>query len=169
MWKLKHEGVDLANSHSIYPTITTVNASSIATGHYPGDTGNFGNALYSGYPSAITGNAPIAVMENDASFAELNDHFGGNYLNEESLLAAARKACLATAAIGKGGAVPIQDVTQRDGKGTIVIDDTVGLPGGIPLSPEIAEVINAALLRRARALVKGVKVDLDAPLHPGDE
>jgi type I phosphodiesterase/nucleotide pyrophosphatase len=144
MWKLKHEGVDLANSHSIYPTITTVNASAIATGHYPGDTGNFGNAIYSGYPSAITGNAPIAVMENDASFAELNDHFGGNYLNEESLLAAVRKAGLATAAIGKVGAVPIQDVTQRDGKGTIVIDDTLGLPGGIPLSPEIAEAIKAA-------------------------
>lgn len=144
MWKLKHEGVDLANSHSVYPTITTVNASAIATGHYPGDTGNFGNAIYSGYPSAITGNAPIAVMENDASFGELNDHFGGNYLNEESLLAAARMAGLATAAIGKVGAVPIQDVTQRDGKGTIVIDDTVGLPGGIPLSPEIAEAIKAA-------------------------
>jgi antitoxin PrlF len=29
--------------------------------------------------------------------------------------------------------------------------------------------INAALLRRARALVKGVKVDLDAPLQPEDE
>jgi arylsulfatase A-like enzyme len=144
MWKLKHEGVDLANSHAVYPTITTVNASAIATGHYPGDTGNFGNAIYSGYPSAITGNAPIAVMENDASFGELNDHFGGNYLNEESLLAAARMAGLATAAIGKVGAAPIQDVTQRDGKGTIVIDDSVGQPGGIPLSPDIAEAIKAA-------------------------
>jgi len=144
MWRLKRDGVDFANSHSVYPTITTVNASAIATGHYPGDTGNFGNAIYSGYPSPVTGNAPIAVMENDTSLGELDDHFGGNYLNEESLLAAARKAGFATAAIGKVGPTSIQDVTQRDGKGTIVIDDAIGTPAGLPVSPDIAEAIKAA-------------------------
>src|SRR5665213_4074043 len=65
MWKVKTGGVDFINSHSVYPTITTVNASAIATGHYIGDTGNFGNAIYSGFSSAETGNAPIATMEND--------------------------------------------------------------------------------------------------------
>ncbi|HYS45820.1 MAG TPA: alkaline phosphatase family protein, partial [Rhizomicrobium sp.] len=34
MAKLKTEGVDFTNSHSLFPTITTVNASAIATGHY---------------------------------------------------------------------------------------------------------------------------------------
>jgi len=33
MYKLKTEGVDFTNSHSLFPTITTVNASAIATGH----------------------------------------------------------------------------------------------------------------------------------------
>ena len=37
------EGVDFRNSHSLYPTVTTPNASAIATGHYIGDTGDFGN------------------------------------------------------------------------------------------------------------------------------
>ena len=45
MFKLKSEGVDFTNSHSLFPTVTTVNASAIATGHYIGDTGDFGNAI----------------------------------------------------------------------------------------------------------------------------
>src|SRR3569832_315441 len=49
-YKLKSEGVDFTNSHSLFPTITTVNASAIATGHYIGDTGDFGNTLYTGTP-----------------------------------------------------------------------------------------------------------------------
>ncbi|MFO1465287.1 MAG: type II toxin-antitoxin system PrlF family antitoxin [Steroidobacteraceae bacterium] len=35
--------------------------------------------------------------------------------------------------------------------------------------PEQIRGINPALLRRARSLVKGVKIDLDAPLQPEDE
>ena len=38
LWHIKTQGVDFANSHALYPTITTVNASAIATGHYIGDT-----------------------------------------------------------------------------------------------------------------------------------
>src|ERR1700744_2048453 len=50
MFRVKSEGVDFTNSHSLFPTVTTVNASAIATGHYIGDTGDFGNALYVGMP-----------------------------------------------------------------------------------------------------------------------
>src|SRR6201999_3111869 len=50
MFRLKSEGVDFPNSHSLFPTVTTVNASAIATGHYIGDTGDFGNTLYVGAP-----------------------------------------------------------------------------------------------------------------------
>lgn len=144
LWQAKSRGVDFTDSHALYPTITTVNASAIATGHYIGDTGNFGNTLYSGFPAPETGGAPIAIMESDPMLGEMNDHFGGNYLNETSLLAAARKAGFATAAIGKVGPTSIQDVTQRGGNGTIVIDDALGTPAGIALAPEIADAIKAA-------------------------
>src|SRR5215475_8704981 len=86
--KLRHDGVDFTNSHSLYPTVTTVNASAIATGHYIGDTGNFGNAIYSGFNSPATGNSPVAQFEDDSMLGEMNAHFGGNYLNETSLIAA---------------------------------------------------------------------------------
>ncbi len=142
LWAVKSKGVDFTNSHSLYPTITTVNASAIATGHYIGDTGNFGNVMYSGFDSFVT-KAPIAAMESDVTLGEMNAHFGGNYLNETSLLAAARQAGYATAVMGKIGPTAIQDVTQRDGNGTIVIDDALNTPPGLPLPADIAAAIKA--------------------------
>src|SRR5690348_8914237 len=53
LFKLKSEGVDFTNSHSLFPTITMVNGSAIATGHYIGDTGNFGNTLHTGMPMQV--------------------------------------------------------------------------------------------------------------------
>ncbi|HJW41976.1 MAG TPA: alkaline phosphatase family protein, partial [Rhizomicrobium sp.] len=40
--RIRREGVDFVNSHAMYPTVTTANASAIATGHYLGDTGDYG-------------------------------------------------------------------------------------------------------------------------------
>jgi hypothetical protein len=136
--------VDFTNSHSLYPTITTVNASAIATGHYIGDTGNFGNTLYTGYPVTGTNGAPITFQEDDVLLGDLAAHYNGNYLNETSFIAAAREAGYATAAMGKVGPTAIQDITQRDGKGTIVIDDAMNTPKGITVAPEINDAIKAA-------------------------
>ncbi|MGN6149811.1 MAG: alkaline phosphatase family protein [Rhizomicrobium sp.] len=144
LWKLKSEGVDFTNSHSLYPTITTVNASAIATGHYIGDTGNFGNTLYTGYPVTGANGAPITFQEDDVLLGDLAAHYNGNYLNETSLIAAARQAGYATAVMGKVGPTAIQDITQRDGKGTIVIDDAMNTPKGITVAPEINDAIKAA-------------------------
>jgi len=143
LWRIKTQGVDFTNSHALYPTITTVNASAIATGHYIGDTGNFGNALFSGFDSTLT-KAPIAALEDDGVLGEMNAHFGGNYLNETSLLAAAREAGYATAVVGKVGPTAIQDVTQRDGTGTIVIDDAFNTPKGLTVTSDILNAIKAA-------------------------
>ena len=140
LWRIKKQGVDFANSHALYPTITTVNASAIATGHYIGDTGNFGNALYAGF-----GAPPMVVgMEDDQALGAMNEHFSGNYLHETSLIAAAREAGFATAIVGKVGPTAIQDITQRDGTGTIVIDDAIGTPKGIAVAADIDAAIKAA-------------------------
>src|SRR3569832_53715 len=82
LWKLKSEGVDFINSHALYPTITTVNASAIATGHGIGDTGNFANTLYLGQPMTSLKGSPLGFLENDTVLADVNQKFGGNYLNE---------------------------------------------------------------------------------------
>src|SRR3984957_3101450 len=50
MAEVRDKGVDFRNSHSLFPTFTTANASAMATGHYLGDTGDFSNTIYTGYP-----------------------------------------------------------------------------------------------------------------------
>jgi predicted AlkP superfamily pyrophosphatase or phosphodiesterase len=46
LWKLRHDGVDFVNSHSVFPTVTRVNAAAIATGTHPGRNGMVGNSIY---------------------------------------------------------------------------------------------------------------------------
>jgi arylsulfatase A-like enzyme len=46
LWKLAHEGVTFRNHHSVYPTLTNVNATALATGVYPNRSGPIGNYEY---------------------------------------------------------------------------------------------------------------------------
>jgi arylsulfatase A-like enzyme len=150
---LREQGVSFVNSHSLFPTFTTPNASAIATGHYLGDTGDFGNALYTGYRLFDSGNfahpaaSSVPFIENDAVLGDLDDHFEGNYLGEDTLLALARAHGYSTAAIGKLGPVAIQDITQLMPQQqhfsvpqTIIIDDATGAD-----APPLADDTLAAL------------------------
>ncbi len=134
MFKLKSEGVDFTNSHSLFPTVTTVNASAIATGHYIGDTGDFGNAIYTGMPMISMNGAPIAALENDTVLAEMNQKFGGNYLDEDTLIARARAPRLQHRGDRQAGAGAHPGFHRRaDGSQTLIIDDNTGHEGGFGL------------------------------------
>jgi arylsulfatase A-like enzyme len=134
MARLKREGVDFTNSHSLYPTVTTVNASAIATGHGIGDTGDFGNTLYVGQPMISLKGSPLGFLENDTVLDEMNQKFSGNYLGETTLIAAARAKGWQTAIIGKEGPARIQDSTASgDGNQTLIVDDSTGHEGGMGL------------------------------------
>ena len=79
--------------------------------------------------------SPVGFLENDTVLAEMNQHFGGNYLNETTLIAAARAKGWQTAIIGKEGPARIQDSTAAaDGSQTLIIDDSTGHDGGIGLA-----------------------------------
>ncbi|HZZ67800.1 MAG TPA: alkaline phosphatase family protein [Phenylobacterium sp.] len=149
---VRRDGVDFANSHSLYPTVTTPNSSAIATGHLLGDTGDFGNTIFVNQPFPPPAGTAIAGIEDDDMQALMNRRYAGDYLGEVTLLQAARAKGYATAAIGKHGPTAIQDVTSRDGRGTIEIDDdSNGGDGGhgIPLDPQVAAAIKAAGLEAA--------------------
>ncbi len=92
--KVRANGVDFANSHSVFPTFTTANASVIATGHGLGDTGDYSNVIWPGLwlsqPDVAAVNGTIApFLENDELLADMNSAFSGNYLGERTLLSMA--------------------------------------------------------------------------------
>ncbi len=144
LFGIKQNGVNFANSHSLFPTFTTPNASAIATGHYLGDTGDFSNTVYAGYPVINANGSVTPFIENDPILADINANSNladpdtgfnkNNFLTEESLLAYARSQGYATAAIGKLGPVVIQDPTQDVRTGgtttanitpkTVILDDS---------------------------------------------
>src|ERR1700753_1019825 len=79
--QLRAQGVNFANSHSLFPTFTTANASAFASGHHLGDTGDFSNTLYAGFAVKSSGGTLTPFLESDPVLREVNAHFEGNYLN----------------------------------------------------------------------------------------
>jgi Type I phosphodiesterase / nucleotide pyrophosphatase len=151
---VRKQGVFFANSHSLFPTFTTPNASALATGHYLGDTGDFSNTVYTGYPLSMLGETQTPFLENNRVLANINEHFGGNYLHEETLLAYAAAHGFNTAAIGKLGPTLIQDAGEAKLVNgfipvpkTVIIDDSTGKPGGVPLDPRVAQALVDAHLQ----------------------
>jgi arylsulfatase A-like enzyme len=157
LWRVRTQGVNFVNSHALFPTLTMPNAAAIATGHYIGDTGQFGNTLFVGYPAYDTGNfgrSPGSLtpgVEDNAALGDLNDHFGGNYLREASLVAFARSYGYNTAAVGKVGPAALQDVSELEPERgafretmTVILDGTTGSPGSVPLRPDTVAMLKAA-------------------------
>ena len=143
MAEVRDKGVHFKNSHSLFPTFTMANSSAMSTGHYLGDTGTFSNTIYTGYSSAPAGDTVVPFIENDAVLADVDDHFKGDYLNEETILKMARDKGFSTAAIGKVGPTLLFDHTDR-GRKTIVIDDATGGKNGVPLSDEMKDALTKA-------------------------
>ena len=79
---VRRQGVYFAQSHSLFPTVTTANASAIATGHQLGDTGDYGQHLYAGERMALACGLGMTALtlEDDESLALVNARYGGNYL-----------------------------------------------------------------------------------------
>jgi len=146
MAAIAREGVSLRNSHALFPTFTTANASAMATGHMLGDTGDFSNTIYAGFEVPGAGGSLTPFLESDPILADVDEHFSGNYLDEDTILQLARANGYSTASIGKIGPALIFDHTERTGTQTIVVDDATGSGRGIPLSAEVAERLKAANL-----------------------
>jgi hypothetical protein len=147
MAEVRDKGVNFRNSHSLFPTFTTANASAMATGHYLGDTGDFSNTIYTGYPVGPADGTVTPFLEVDPVILDADEHFGGDYLNEETVLKMARGQGYSTAALGKLGPTLIFDHTDKigaDGLHSIVIDDATGGKGGMPLSQEMQAALTKA-------------------------
>ena len=131
MARVRAEGIDFRNSHSLFPTITTANASAIATGHILATPVTSAIRFTSAFPSRVRKVSSRPSSRTTFVLAELNRHMGGNFLAEKSLMAALREKGYATAVFGKVGPVGIQDITQLDGLTTVFFDDDTGKKNGI--------------------------------------
>ncbi len=149
MAEVRDKGVNFKNSHSLFPTFTTANASAMATGHYLGDTGDFSNTIYTGYAVGPANGTVTPFLEVDPVIIDADEHFGGDYLNEETVLKMARAKGYSTAALGKLGPTLIFDHTDKigaDGLHSIVIDDATGGKNGVPVSNEMKDALIKANL-----------------------
>jgi arylsulfatase A-like enzyme len=157
LYRIRTEGVHFANSHAVFPTQTMPNSAAIATGHYPGDTGQFANQILIGYPLFMTGalgqspDTMVPDVEDPFVLADINRRFGGNYIREASLLAFARSYGYNTAALGKTGPAAFQDLSEaaavrgrmRDPI-TIILEGATGTPRAVPLTAATLALLKAA-------------------------
>jgi len=117
MAAIRDQGVNFANPHSLFPTFTMPNSSGMATGHYLGDTGAFSNTIYVGFPTAHAAGSVTPFIESDTVLGDIDDHFSGNFVDEDAILFAARHQGFSTAAIGpdfKSGFVSDAPVSNAD-------------------------------------------------------
>jgi hypothetical protein len=169
IYGLRREGVDFVNSHSLFPTVTTANASALATGRGLGDTGSFANTLYDPTKDAehCPKLPPTFHLEDDLVLAKLNCLHGGSYLGvEDTLINLAHKNNYSTAVVGKLGPAAIQAISQVELAGdnppmlkeptTVIIDDKTGTPDGFPIPVKIRErMVKAALAMSSPDRSKG--------------
>ncbi len=141
---VRDQGVNFRDPHSLFPTFTMPNSSGLSTGHHLGDTGTYSNTVFTGYPVGPANNSVTPFIENDAVLGDIDEHFAGNYVNEEAVMKAARARGFSTAAIGKVGPTLMFDHTERSGRTTIIVDDATGTPSGIPLSDEVKTALAAS-------------------------
>jgi hypothetical protein len=155
MYALEQQGVHFNNTHSMFPTFTTANASAMATGHKLGDTGDFSNTIDAGFPVPGAGDSLTPFLESDPVLGDVDEHFEGDYMNQETVMKAARLAGMSTATIGKLGPSLIFDHTDADAEKqtvgtTIVVDDSTGTLDktgkkiGVPLTPVMQQLMTAA-------------------------
>ena len=149
MAAVRDKGVNFVNPHSLFPTFTMANASGMSTGHFLGDTGVFSNTIYVGFPTPHAANSVTPFIENDSVLGDVDDHFSGNFVDEDAVLFAARRQGFSTAAIGKVGPTMMFDHTDRKGENTIIVDDATGSAQGVPLSQPMQDALTSAGLALA--------------------
>src|SRR2546427_44421 len=81
LFRLRSEGVDFTNSHSVFPTVTRVNAAAIGTGMHPGSTGILGNQMY----AAVVDSRRALDTGNHRKLLELDQATGGRLVLTETL------------------------------------------------------------------------------------
>lgn len=172
---LSQRGVFFTDNHSTYPTFTMANASSFATGAFPGPIGFYGNSFYAPGGEGLNAKGEAAdfqdpiYTEDYAVLRDLDRHEDGALLEVPTLLATAHKVGLTTAVIGKSGPAFLQDYKLPNvGGDNVLLDENTVLPlafaqelqaAGYPLPAHTAYTYDARQLQ--------LREDNDSPTEAG--
>jgi arylsulfatase A-like enzyme len=120
LFRLAHEGVRFDKHHSIFPTLTMVNATALATGAPPGINGLEGNNFYLP-PSAETPKGQIVNAEGANAILKLNGAatFKGRLIGLDTITQEVAREGGYVGVIGKQGPTSVFDnrvATIADGK-----------------------------------------------------
>ena len=110
LYRLRKEGVTFENSHSVFPTVTRVNSTSLATGTYPARHGIMGNSIY------VPAVNPTRAFTNDdvKPLLKLDEVTGGNMVTATGLpeiLAQRGMSMVAVSSGSTGSAMPAREAT----------------------------------------------------------
>jgi predicted AlkP superfamily pyrophosphatase or phosphodiesterase len=149
LWRLREEGVNFLNGHSVFPTVTRVNATAIGTGTYPDRNGMLGNTIY------VRQVDPNHAFGNDdhRNLLRLDAATNGGMVLAKSLgeILAERGKTLAVVSSGTTGSALL--VNPRAPKGVGVLVNGYWEPGARVAFPDTAN--NTILHRFPAAPAKG--------------
>jgi arylsulfatase A-like enzyme len=118
LWRLRQEGVNFTNSHSVFPTVTRVNAAAIGTGTLPGRNGVVGNSQY------VRAVDPSHAFVNDdhAMLLRLDRATGGGMVMVKTLgeILQERGKKLATVSSGSTGSALLTNARAPQGVGVLI-------------------------------------------------
>ena len=160
LFRLRQEGVNFLNGHSVFPTVTRVNATAIATGTYPGTNGIVGNTLY------VPKVNPNRAFNNDyyKNLFKLDEVTGGNMVLVKSVgeLLHARGMKLAAVSSGSSGQTLL--LNPRAPKGVGILVNGYFEPGALVAYPPN---VNSEILSRFGAAPRkgGAKDPFDSAVN----
>lgn len=118
LFRLRQEGVNYVNSHSVFPTVTRVNAAAISTGSYPDVNGLVSNAMY------VPGVHPNRAFNTSdhRQLLKLRDTSNGRLLFARSLAErlAERGLRFATVSSGSTGSALLLNHRAPEGIGVLI-------------------------------------------------
>jgi arylsulfatase A-like enzyme len=159
LFRLRAEGVDFADSHAVFPTVTRVNAAALVTGTQPGTNGILGNQMY------VPALDPARAFGTDdaARLLALDRVTGGRLVLAPTLAERLQAHGLALAAVSSGSTGSALLTNPRAPAGTGVLINGY-LDGGATVAwpPDASAAI---LARFGPAPPKGGRADrYDAPV-----
>jgi arylsulfatase A-like enzyme len=118
LWRLRQEGVNFPNSHSVFPTVTRVNATAIGTGALPGRNGVVGNSQY---VRAVDPNHAF-VNDDHANLLRLDRATGGGMVLVKTLgeILRERGKLLAAVSSGSTGSALLTNARAPQGAGVLI-------------------------------------------------